>query len=66
MLAVDRELKPTNDKHTRTGVRETETEIHTHTHTHTHTHLSAANLETFSLDLATFQTLLVTLFLKSD
>ena len=29
MLVVDRQLKPTNDKHTKAGVRETETETPT-------------------------------------
>ena len=53
MLALDRQLKPTNDKHTRAGVRETETETHT-------------QLGDFLASLATFQTLLATLFLKSD
>ena len=51
MLAVDRQLKPTNDKHTGAGVTETET----------HTQLGV-----FLASLATFQTLLATLFLKSD
>ena len=31
MLAVDRHLKPTADKHMRAGVRETETHTQTHT-----------------------------------
>ena len=55
MLAVDRQLKPTNDKQTYEGG--SEGDGHTH---------SVANLATFSLDLETFQTLLATLFLKSD